>query len=118
MADRAASSAALRKQWNQRAPGGGHTPAARRSWLGLYGVVLLALVGLLVWWLLQPGQRVYVALLAEKYGPDLAVTEKKEVELLLQPTIDPAGPSNSPCIKSSATLGVAAPPRELENRGL
>jgi hypothetical protein len=88
MADRA-SSAALRKQWNQRAPGGGHTPAARRSRLGLYTVVLLALVGLLVYVLWPQRQSVYFALLAEKYGPNLADTEKREVELLLQPTIDP-----------------------------
>lgn len=75
---------AARKHWKQREAGETST-AARGVKRLVFTILSVVLVGVLIWYLIPRGQKVYVAYLAEDYGPALRNPTKVEVATLAPP---------------------------------
>lgn len=81
---------AARKHWKQREAGQTST-AARGVKRLVFTILSVVLVGVLIWYLIPRGQKVYVAYLAEDYGPALRNPTKVEVATLAPPVASSQG---------------------------
>lgn len=81
---------AARKHWKQREAGQTST-AARGVKRLLFTILSVVLIGILIWYLILPPQKVYFAYLAADYGPTIRNPAKVEVAMLPPAVASPAG---------------------------
>ncbi|MEX2188218.1 MAG: hypothetical protein WD875_15535 [Pirellulales bacterium] len=81
---------AARRHWKQREAGQTST-AARGVKRLIFTLLTFVLIGVLIWYLIPRGQKVYFAYLAEDYGPTLREPAKVEVATLAPPVATSRG---------------------------
>jgi hypothetical protein len=81
---------AARRHWKQREAGQTST-AARGLKRLIFTILSVVLIGVLIWYLIPRGQKVYFAYLSEDYGPSLRNPAKVEVATLAPPMASSGG---------------------------